>query len=143
MRVRCEIDYVELEGDYATVEGVCVTCSRCGHESESYGTSDASVRRCLVLLREECPNGERNYYFEAAGESRESPTAAAYTRGYKDGYAAATRERPANGARFTARQLRALVTLTHPDRHPPERFELANRATAALLGLLEHEQEGA
>ena len=48
--------YVDLEGDYsAEVEGVRATCSRCGHETESFGTSGASVRRCLVLLREECP----------------------------------------------------------------------------------------
>jgi hypothetical protein len=55
---------VELEGDYTPVESVCGTCRRCGHETESYGTSDASVRRCVALLREECPNGEHNYYFE-------------------------------------------------------------------------------
>jgi hypothetical protein len=29
------------------------------------------------------------------------------------------------------------VALCHPDRHPPERFEQANRVTAGLLDLLE------
>lgn len=48
MRVNCSIAEVELEGDYGEVEGLCATCSRCGNETESYGTSDASVRRCLV-----------------------------------------------------------------------------------------------
>jgi hypothetical protein len=68
-RVPCAIEDTELEGDYADadgypvlVEGVCATCSRCGHETESYGTSDRSVRRCLALMREECPEGQSNYY---------------------------------------------------------------------------------
>ena len=65
MKVRCDVAPVELEGDYvAVVEGVCATCSRCGHETESYGTTDASVRRCLALLHDECPNHEDNYYFD-------------------------------------------------------------------------------
>jgi hypothetical protein len=145
MRVACDIDHVELDGDYATVEGVRATCSRCQHEAESYRTSDASVRRCLALLREECPNGERNYYGEAAGEpSEQPPTAVAYKRGYEDGHAAATRETRADGrGQFNAAQLRALVTLCHPDRHPPERARLANRATAKLLELPEEEREAA
>jgi hypothetical protein len=37
---------------------------------------------------------------------------------------------------LNAAQLRALITLCHPDHHP-ERFELASRTTAALLKLLE------
>lgn len=39
---------------------------KCGvsfrHETQSFGTSEASVRRCLALMREECPNGENNFY---------------------------------------------------------------------------------
>ena len=38
----------------------------------------------------------------------------AYQRGFRDGLSAAVR-------------------LCHPDRHPAERFELANKTTAALL----------
>lgn len=62
MRVHCEVEEEMLSGDYSDVEGVRVTCSRCGHEVESYGTGEASVRRCLALMREECPNKESNYY---------------------------------------------------------------------------------
>ena len=62
MRVRCSVDEVELEGDYGLVDGVSVSCTRCGHETESFGTRDVSVRRCLALMREECPNRESNYY---------------------------------------------------------------------------------
>lgn len=62
MRVACEVVEVELEGDYASIEGLCVSCSRCYHEVEVYGTSGRSVRRAMVMLREECPRGEANWY---------------------------------------------------------------------------------
>ena len=63
MNVPCTIEYTDLENDEGrTVEGVTAICSRCGHRTESFGTSVHSVRRCLVLLREECPRGQRNYY---------------------------------------------------------------------------------
>lgn len=92
MKVACNLDHVDLDGDYAAVEGVRATCCRCGHDTESYGTSEASVRRCLAMLRDECPNGEGNYYYDVA-ETRQSPLAAAYERGYADGYATASRGR--------------------------------------------------
>ena len=60
--VECDVTETELEGDEGPVDGVVATCSACGHCAESFGTSDASVRRCLALLREECPLGESNYY---------------------------------------------------------------------------------
>jgi len=62
MRVACEVEEIEMEGDYATVSGTCVTCSRCDHQTEAFGTSSASVRACLAMMREECPNGENNFY---------------------------------------------------------------------------------
>lgn len=64
MKVACEVGEVELDGDYATVRSICVTCSRCGHEAQAYGTSQRSVRRALVTLREECPQGENNFYVD-------------------------------------------------------------------------------
>jgi hypothetical protein len=69
MRVACDVVVAYLEGDYAEVEGVVAVCSRCGAESESFGTSGASVRRSLAMLREECPNGEYNFYFDVDDES--------------------------------------------------------------------------
>jgi tRNA(Ile2) C34 agmatinyltransferase TiaS len=62
MRVWCEVSEIEIEGEYTTVSGTEVTCGRCGHTTESYGTSDASIRRCLALMREECPEDEQNFY---------------------------------------------------------------------------------
>lgn len=63
MNVPCQIDETELEAeDGRLVHGVIATCSRCSHSTESYGTSDRSIKRCLALLREECPNDESNFY---------------------------------------------------------------------------------
>lgn len=38
--------------------------------------------------------------------------------------------------------LRDCVRLTHPDLHPPERFELANQTTSRLLELLDQARRG-
>lgn len=61
-RVRTTVSYVDLDGDYGTVEGVEVTCDRCGHSEESYGTSEGSLQRCAARLREYYPRGEDNFY---------------------------------------------------------------------------------
>jgi hypothetical protein len=78
MRVTCAVEEVEIEGDHEDAYGdhvmvpsVCATCSRCGHETESYGTSERSVKRCLVLMREECPYGESNFYVADDSEVRD------------------------------------------------------------------------
>jgi hypothetical protein len=63
VRVETEIGETELEGDYGNmVDGLTVKCERCGHEVEVYGTSETSARRGAVMLAEECPKGEKNYY---------------------------------------------------------------------------------
>ena len=62
--VRCEISFVDLDGDHGSVEGVQAECLRCGHVTESFGTDSPSVLRCLALMREECPNNEQNFYVE-------------------------------------------------------------------------------
>ena len=63
MKIECEVEYVRLENDSGRmVDGVELTCSKCGHSTQSYGTGDGSINRCLALMREECPEGERNFY---------------------------------------------------------------------------------
>jgi len=63
MRVKVEVEEVELEDEWGKpVDGVSVCCGRCGHAVEVFGTSDASVRRGCVMLREECPKKESNFY---------------------------------------------------------------------------------
>jgi hypothetical protein len=51
-------------GEPLDVAGVRATCSACGHETESFGVGRESRKRCLALLREECPLGESNWYEE-------------------------------------------------------------------------------
>ena len=63
MKVPCEIDEVDLENDRGkTMDGVMATCQRCQHWETSFGTGEGSVKRCLVMLRENCPEGEKNFY---------------------------------------------------------------------------------
>jgi len=65
MKITCTIGEIEIEDDNGRqVSATSAECSRCHHETTSFGTASASIRRCLVLMREECPNGERNFYVE-------------------------------------------------------------------------------
>ena len=69
MKVWCAIEEIELENeDGRPIPSVKARCLECDHETESFGTSGASVRRCLVLMREECPEGAHNYYMAEDGE---------------------------------------------------------------------------
>lgn len=64
-RVKCEIEETELENDDGrSIPGVTATCNRCGNETESYGTSEASILRCLAMMRDDCPLGQHNFYVE-------------------------------------------------------------------------------
>lgn len=64
-KIECEIEYsTEFNDDGIEVDCVVAICSRCGHETESWGDEPASVKRCFAVMKEECPNGESNYYIE-------------------------------------------------------------------------------
>jgi hypothetical protein len=60
--ITAKVEGIILEGDYDDVPSVEVVCSRCGHRTRSFGQHGASIRRCLALLREECPEGQTNFY---------------------------------------------------------------------------------
>lgn len=64
MKVKCSVEEedIEREGGNGTTPGVVAVCTRCDHRTESFGTGEASIKRCLVLMREECPNDEENFY---------------------------------------------------------------------------------
>ena len=65
MKVGCDVEHTDMENDHGReIPAVVVTCSRCGHQTCSYGQTDASVRRCFALMHEECPEKENNYYTE-------------------------------------------------------------------------------
>ena len=46
------------------IECTYAECSKCGLESFSFGTHEGSIKRCLAILNEECPNKEDNFYVE-------------------------------------------------------------------------------
>ena len=62
MKVSVDIFEEELDGDYGTVAGLCLTCSRCGHSVEVFGVEYVSASRGAVMLRAECPRNEQSFY---------------------------------------------------------------------------------
>jgi hypothetical protein len=63
MKIYANIHEVTLTNDSGfEVEGVKATCSLCNYSTESYGSSYASRKRCLVLLRLQCPRRETHFY---------------------------------------------------------------------------------
>jgi hypothetical protein len=65
-RIEFQIEETELENDSGRmIPGVIARCSECDHETESYGTGENSRKRCLVLMREECPCGDDNFYVDS------------------------------------------------------------------------------
>lgn len=64
-KVKCEVEYsTDINDDNREVDCVVVVCSSCGHETTSWGHGVASVKRCLALMGEECPESEKNFYVE-------------------------------------------------------------------------------
>lgn len=62
-RVKVAVTETYLTGDHGgPVDGIYAECRKCLHVEESYGTGDGSVKRCLVLMRENCPRGLNNFY---------------------------------------------------------------------------------
>lgn len=62
-RVHCDITIESFPNDAGyEVEGTTATCSRCNYVTRSYGTTEGSKKRCLFLMKQECPKGESNYY---------------------------------------------------------------------------------
>lgn len=63
MKVECEVEEADLPNDRSgTQPGVIVTCTRCAFAVKVFGTGEASIKRGCVMLREECPEDERNFY---------------------------------------------------------------------------------
>lgn len=62
-RVECEIEESLIEVNGKTVNGIVVTCGRCGHEVELPGYDCPATRRKAVkLLHATCPEHEGNSY---------------------------------------------------------------------------------
>ena len=65
---RAEATQTTIQEDYRPVDGVSVECSWCSHTVESFGMGEASIKRCLVLMQEECPKDENNFYVHEDGD---------------------------------------------------------------------------
>ena len=69
MKITCSVETVERKNEHGYLRAaVVVTCSKCDAQEESWGTSPSSIRRCCVMLKENCPMGENNYYSVEEGE---------------------------------------------------------------------------
>jgi hypothetical protein len=63
MRVACDIEETTPVNDEGyDVDSIEATCRKCGHVTESFGTDEPSIKRCLALMREECARGQWNFY---------------------------------------------------------------------------------
>jgi hypothetical protein len=63
MNVNCKIWVEDAENeDGDSVESTVAKCERCGHKTKSFGMSGKSINRCLLLMRQKCPAGEKNFY---------------------------------------------------------------------------------
>jgi len=62
---KCTVSDVTIDGK----PGVRAECSYCDHVTESFGRGEGSRKRCLALMKEECPEGEGedNYYVDDGG----------------------------------------------------------------------------
>ena len=64
-KVKCDIYYTsEINDRGFDTDCVVLCCQKCDHETQSWGHGDASVKRCLALMNEECPLDENNFYVE-------------------------------------------------------------------------------
>ena len=63
-RVRCTILEVDLPNERGgTQPGVRAVHALQPHNG-SFGTGEKSIKRCLILMREQCPEDEANFYVE-------------------------------------------------------------------------------
>ena len=67
-KVKCTISEITMKNSSGIdVDSVEATCMKCGHVIRSFGTGENSRKRCLVLMREECPEHEENFYEDDGG----------------------------------------------------------------------------
>jgi hypothetical protein len=73
-KVEVVFEEIELELEHRTVDGTLATYSRGDHTAESVGTGGGSYRRCLALMREECPRGEEYDHVDPDADDGPPPT---------------------------------------------------------------------
>ena len=62
-KVEVEITLTDVENDQGRmIPGVSARCTKCDLTVEVYGQADNSKRRACMLLKEDCPEDETNFY---------------------------------------------------------------------------------
>ena len=62
-RIAAEVEETEIvTRDGGLVPGLLVTCEKCGYSVKVFGTDERSARRGAVMLHDECPEDEDNFY---------------------------------------------------------------------------------
>ncbi|MGI8731139.1 MAG: Yae1 family protein, partial [Solirubrobacteraceae bacterium] len=106
----------------------------CTYRTRDEAVGDIARRRNL----EEPPFWRAVAYTAGQADGRRSGYAAGltegHTEGWQRGYTAGQLDAPAS---LDPGLVADLVQLAHPDRHPPERADLAHRATVQLLAVRE------
>lgn len=64
-QIECEVHFFDKENEHGkTTPAVRITCGKCLHEVEVFGQGPDSIKRGLATMREECPQGKKNWYVE-------------------------------------------------------------------------------
>lgn len=115
-----------------------LSCGKCGTEFEAQGAWQKLCWDCWrAREQEKADRGDLAGLGRRVEKLLEEAYQAGQRRGYEEGHAAAAKTRPAagGGGPLSPGLLRELIRLCHPDLHPPERFDLANRVTAELVSM--------
>jgi hypothetical protein len=103
----------------------------CDQYGELFHSDGAWQRLCWPCWRERKEREER------ADNANDLGYQQGYSRGYADGKRDYTLVNNCHQPALDGHLLRRIVLLTHPDRHPQERFVEANEVTRELLALRE------
>lgn len=64
-QIECEVHFFDKENERGgKTPSVRITCGKCHWEVEVFGQGPSSINRGLATMREECPQGKKNWYVE-------------------------------------------------------------------------------
>jgi hypothetical protein len=114
-----------------------LSCEKCGAEYDAKGAWQKLCWECWRSRENErAGRGDltalANHATKLLNEAYEAGRQRGYDVGYAEASAAARPRRNGNDGAIDPALLRELIRLCHPDMHPPERFDTANRVTAQL-----------
>lgn len=109
---------------------------KCGREFEARGDWQKLCWECWRdRERQRAGRGDLSVLMRQSAKAVETAYEAGRERGYEEGYEKGRATSVTGDEAISPGLLRELVRLCHPDLHPPERFQLANRVTAQLMSM--------